>query len=122
MTVATTTSVAPITNMSVGRKSKRIAVMMQEITILKLVAKTFNTLSAYFVASRGRKRREKSKMECFHFSLSIIQPLRNSKKKHTFTTTATINPPAACTVTTVHTMGEYPPRNPCTAIAAASFK
>mmetsp|Transcript_3137 Transcript_3137/g.7547 ORF Transcript_3137/g.7547 Transcript_3137/m.7547 type:complete len:130 (+) Transcript_3137:35-424(+) len=38
-----------------------------------------------------------------------------------FTTTATISPPTACTVTTVHTRGVYPPRNPCRDTAAESF-
>ena len=43
ITVATTTKVAPITNLKLGRKSNRTAVMIQEMTILKLVAKTFKT-------------------------------------------------------------------------------
>ena len=50
-------------------KSKKIADMMQLITIEKDVAKTFRTLSAYF------------------------------------TTTATISPPTAWTMTTVQTRG-----------------
>ena len=37
------------------------------------------------------------------------------------TTTATMSPPAACTVTTVQTMVEYPPSIPCSDIAAESF-
>ena len=30
-----------------------------------------------------------------------------------FTTTATMSPPTACTITTVQTRDVYPPRNPC---------
>ena len=47
ITVAMTTNVAPITNLKDGRKSKSMAVIIQEMTMLKLVAKTFKTLSAY---------------------------------------------------------------------------
>jgi hypothetical protein len=38
----------------------------------------------------------------------------------TLTTVATINPPTACTTMTVHTMVLYPPKKPCTFMAAAS--
>ena len=67
---AATTSDAPTKNSRFGRKSKANADMIQDNMMLKEVANTLRTLSAYF------------------------------------TTTATINPPTACTVITVTTIGE----------------
>mmetsp|Transcript_17801 Transcript_17801/g.38435 ORF Transcript_17801/g.38435 Transcript_17801/m.38435 type:complete len:190 (+) Transcript_17801:100-669(+) len=67
---------APTRNRTLGLKSNANADIMHENRMLKELANTFNTLSAYF------------------------------------TTTATINPPTACTVITVITNGEYPTKNP----------
>jgi hypothetical protein len=51
MIVASTTSEAPTTNENVGRKAKRSAEMMQEMMILKELAKTLRTLSAYLTTT-----------------------------------------------------------------------
>lgn len=67
---APTTSDAPTINNRFGRKSKANADMIQDNMMLKEVANTLRTLSAYF------------------------------------TTTATINPPTACTVIVITTIGE----------------
>ncbi len=47
-TVLTMTNVAPMLKLKLGRKSNSIALTKHEKMMLKLVAKTFNTLSAYF--------------------------------------------------------------------------
>jgi hypothetical protein len=75
-TVLTITKVAPTLKLTLGRKSNNKALTKQEKMILKLVAKTLRTLSAYL------------------------------------TTNATINPPAAWTMTTVQTQKLYPMKKP----------
>ena len=51
MIVASTTNEAPTMNENVGRKAKTRAEMMHEIMMLKELAKTLSTLSAYLTTT-----------------------------------------------------------------------